>query len=148
MSDNRPLSRPIPAVGAVVFRGGDVLVVKRGRAPLKGHWSIPGGKVHHGESLKEAVAREVAEETGCEIEVIGLIDVFEAPPARKADDHYLLIDYVARWVSGEPVAADDADEAEFVPFPEALSRLAWDQTRTALQQAKLAIRKAEETSKA
>jgi len=139
MSENRPI---IASVGAVVFKGSDVLVVKRGRPPLKGHWSIPGGKLEYGEALADAVAREVKEETGCEINVIGLIDVFEARPQKIGEAHYLLIDYVAEWVSGEVVPADDADEAEFVPFAEALSRLAWDQTRTALQKAKLALKKA------
>ena len=142
MSENRPI---IASVGAVVFKGSDVLVVKRGRPPLQGHWSIPGGKLEYGETLADAVAREVREETGCEIRVIGLIDVFEARPQKIGEAHYLLIDYVAEWVSGDVVPADDADEAEFVSFPEALSRLAWDQTRTALQKAKLALKKARET---
>ncbi len=132
------------AVGAVVFRGQEVLLVKRGRAPLKGHWSIPGGKIEFGEGTRAAVKREVREETGIDIDVIGLIDVFESLPEKDGDGHYLMVDYVARHVSGEPVASDDAEEAEFVPFPEALSRLAWDQTRTALQQARLAMRRAEE----
>lgn len=131
------------AVGAVVFRGADVLLVRRGRPPLQGHWSIPGGKIGYGELLEEAVCREVREETGVEIEIAGLIDVFEALPEKDGDGHYVLIDFVARWVSGEVRAADDADEAEFVPFPEALSRLAWDKTRTALQQARLALKKAD-----
>ncbi|MCI5043428.1 MAG: NUDIX hydrolase [Aquisalinus sp.] len=132
------------AVGAVVFRGHEVLLVKRGRPPLQGHWSIPGGKIEFGESMQAAVVREVREETGIEIEIIGLIDVFESLPQKDEDGHYLMVDYVARHVGGDPVASDDAEEAEFVSFPEALSRLAWDQTRTALQQAKLALRRAEE----
>ena len=77
-----------------------------------------------------------------EIDIVGLIDVFEALPEREGDGHYLMIDYVCRWAGGDVVAGDDAEEAAFLPFPEALSRLAWDKTRTALQQAQAAIRKA------
>ena len=135
-----------PSVGAVIFKGSEVLLIKRGRPPLKNHWSIPGGKLEFGEKVEEALVREVREETGVEINVIGLIDVFESLPQREGDSHYLMIDYVAEWVSGEPVPGDDAEEAEFLSFPEALSRLAWDQTRTALQQAKLALKKAKEAA--
>ncbi|WP_306250851.1 NUDIX hydrolase [Parvularcula sp. IMCC14364] len=141
MTQNKSIK---PAVGAVVFRGQEVLLVKRGRPPLQGHWSIPGGKIEFGEAAEDAVRREVMEEAGIEIEVIGLIDVFEALPQKDEGGHYIMIDYVARHISGEPVASDDAEEAAFLPFSEALSRLAWDQTRTALQQARLALRRAEE----
>ncbi len=134
------------SVGAVVFKGAEVLLIKRGQMPYKGHWSIPGGKVQHGEKLEQALQREVREETGVEINVIGLIDVFESLPKGEGEDHYLMIDYVAEWVSGNPVAADDAEAAAFLLYPEALSRLAWDQTRRALSQAKLAYKKAKEAS--
>lgn len=125
-------------VGAVVFRGDDVLVIKRGKPPFEGHWSIPGGGVDHGESLRDAVHREVREETGLEIEIISLIDVFEAMPGDVAGEfhrHTILIDYVAEWVSGEPAAGDDAAEAEFVPLETAVSRLSWDLTRQAVRRA-------------
>ncbi len=129
---------PILATGAVVFRGSDVLVIQRGKAPYKGHWSIPGGKVEYGEPIEEALKREVLEETGVEINILGLIDVYEALPTVHSDTHYVMADYVCEWVSGEAVPADDAEEAEFVPFSEAISRLAWDQTRKALTMAKTA----------
>ena len=131
------------SVGAVVFKGPEVLLIKRGRPPLKGHWSIPGGKLEFGEALEPALQREVREETGIEIEIIGLIDVFEALPEKEGDGHYLMVDYVCRWKSGEVAAGDDAEEAAFLPFSEALSRLAWDKTRTALQQARAALQRAE-----
>lgn len=127
-------------VGAVVFRGDKVLLIKRGRPPFRGRWSIPGGKLHHGEALHEAVRREVREETGVEIGSLGLIDVFEALPGELAEreprSHMLLIDFVAEWKDREPVAGDDAAEAEFVPYDEALRRLDWDKTRTALARAR------------
>ena len=125
-------------VGAVVFRGSEVLLIKRGKPPFEGCWSIPGGAVEHGESLLDAVRREVREESAVEIKILGLLDVFEALPG-KADvnfqRHTLMIDYVADWRSGEPVAGDDAIEAEFVPFSEAETRLSWDLTRKALARA-------------
>lgn len=122
-------------VGAIVFRGGDVLLVKRGRAPFAGRWSIPGGKLHHGEALLDAVRREVREETRIEIAVGALIGVFEALPGAVEEAfgvHTLMIDYAAEWTKGEPVAGDDAAAAEFVAYDEALARLSWDQTRRAL----------------
>lgn len=123
-------------VGAVVFRGDDILVIKRGKPPFEGQWSIPGGALEYGERLADAVTREVREETGLEIEILGLLDVFEALPAESGlSAHTLLIDYVAEWVSGAPVAGDDADEAEFVSAEEAMSRLSWDMTRRAVARA-------------
>jgi len=125
-------------VGAVVFRGEEVLLIRRGKAPFKGLWSIPGGGIEFGERLLDALRREVREETACEIDILGLIDIFEAIPANETGDpeaHYLMIDYVARWRSGEPVAGDDAVEAIFTPYPDAMKRLEWDKTRRALERA-------------
>ncbi|MEM9169077.1 MAG: NUDIX hydrolase [Pseudomonadota bacterium] len=126
------------SVGAVVFRGDEVLLIKRGKPPFLGAWSIPGGKVEHDERLHDAVAREVREETGVEMALIGLIDVFETTPSARGDGtdyHMVMVDYAARWVAGEPVAADDASAAEFVAVDVALDRLSWDETRRALQMA-------------
>ena len=124
-------------VGAVVFRGADVLIIKRGKAPFAGHWPIPGGGLEHGERLTDAVIREVREETAVEIEILGLLDVFEGLPAGDGafSDHIVMIDYVAEWRSGEPAAGDDATAAEFVDLETALSRLSWDKTREALARA-------------
>jgi len=125
-------------VGAVVFRGDEVLVIKRGKPPFEGHWSIPGGKLMPGENVKDAVAREVREETGLEIKILALLDVFDAP---SGDDsgrfaaQMVIIDYVAEWVSGDPVAGDDAREAEFISTDEAARRLSWDVTREAIRSA-------------
>ncbi|MEX6631961.1 NUDIX hydrolase [Hyphococcus lacteus] len=129
--------RILVGVGAVVFRGDHVLVIKRKKPPFLGHWSIPGGGLEYGERLVDAAHREVREETSIEIKILGLLDAFEALP-READQfvsHTIMIDYVAEWVSGEPIAGDDAAEAEFVSIDEAMSRLSWDQTRMALSRA-------------
>jgi 8-oxo-dGTP diphosphatase len=127
---------PVKAgVGAVVFRGPDVLVIRRGKEPFKGQWSIPGGGLEYGENLADAVMREVREETGVEISILGLLDVFEALPAETGAAHMLMIDYVAEWVSGEPRAGDDAEAAEFVSLEEAERRISWDTTRRAIARA-------------
>ena len=126
-------------VGAVVFRGADVLIIKRGKAPFIGQWSIPGGGLHVGERLEDAVVREVREETGVEIRRLRLIGVFEALPQMRDGEgylrHTLMIDYAADWTGGEPVAGDDAAAAEFVPIEEALARVSWDLTRIAIASA-------------
>lgn len=127
-------------VGAVVFRGDEVLLIKRGRPPFAGHWSIPGGKLDHGERLEAGLKREVMEETGCTIELTGLIGVFEALPDMPGQTgHMVLIDYRAEWISGDPTPGDDATAAEFVAIEEARRRLSWDETRRALDMA-LAMR--------
>lgn len=124
--------RPVVSVGAVVWRGEDVLLIRRARAPFEGQWSIPGGKVEFGETLEDALMREVREETGVEIALTGLIGVYQSI---EAQTHFVMVDWCADWISGEPHAADDALEAGFVPFDEALERIAWDTTRTALRDA-------------
>ena len=125
-------------VGAVVFRNDEVLVIKRAKPPFEGHWSIPGGGLENGETVKDAVKREVREETGLEIEIIALLDVFDALPQETDSafsQHTVIIDYVAEWKAGEPVAGDDAAEAKFVPVEEAITRLSWDLTRQAVRRA-------------
>lgn len=126
-------------VGAVVFRGGDVLLIRRGKPPFLGQWSIPGGRPDYGERLEDAVRREVMEETGVSIRIGGLIGVFEAMPRTDAVDevlrHTILIDYWADWVAGEPQAGDDAAEAAFAPLAQAIARVSWDTTRRAIEAA-------------
>ncbi|WBQ09324.1 NUDIX hydrolase [Hyphomonadaceae bacterium ML37] len=124
--------RPVVSVGAVVWRGDDVLLIRRARAPFQGQWSIPGGKVEFGETLEDALVREVREETGVEIALTGLIGVYQSIEAER---HFVMIDWCAHWISGEPRADDDALEACFVPLDEALARIGWDTTRTAVSDA-------------
>ena len=121
-------------VGAVVFRGEDVLLVRRGKPPFQGAWSIPGGGLHHGERIEAAVLREVAEETGVRIRLTSLLGVYEALPPL-CESHTVMIDYVAEWVAGEPRAGDDAEAAEFVALGEAARRVSWDRTRAAIRDA-------------
>lgn len=124
------IERPVPAVGVVCWRDDEVLLIRRGREPRKGQWSIPGGKVERFESLKDTALRELREETGVEARLGPLIEVYEIiEPGSEAHPegfHLVLIDYVAEWMAGEPVAADDADEARFVAYEEALRLLIED----------------------
>jgi 8-oxo-dGTP diphosphatase len=117
------------SVGVVVWRGDAVLLIRRGREPYKGMWSIPGGSVEFDERLQDAALRELAEETGVTAQLIGLIDVFESIEGER---HYVMIDYAARWTSGEPRAGDDAAEAVFVSYEQACAMVSWDMTRDAL----------------
>lgn len=124
------------AVGAVIFRGDAILLIKRGKAPFLGKWSIPGGRLEHGEYLEAAIRREVLEETNIEIKGVRPLGVFEAMPSPEdGSGHVVLIDYWGEWASGEVLAGDDAVEAEFVPVEEALARVHWDETRKAVHMA-------------
>lgn len=128
------MNAPTPAVGVVCFRGGEVLLIRRGRPPRQGEWSLPGGRIEPGERAVDAALRELDEETGVRARITGLIDVVDGlfPDAGR---HYVLIDYLAEWTSGEPVAGDDAADAAFMPLSEALDRVAWDETRRILRRA-------------
>lgn len=107
---------PIVGVGAIVFDdAGRILLVERGRPPSQGLWSVPGGRLEPRETLAQAVAREVREETGLIVEVGTLACVLE----RFGDDyHFVLLDYFARVTGGTLVAASDARAARFVDFDE------------------------------
>lgn len=112
---------PIVGVGAVVLAGDLVLLVKRGVEPAKGLWSIPGGAVELGESLEEACAREVAEETGIAAEVGPLVEVVQRilrDGQGRVEYHYVLADYLCLAEPAEPKAADDAADARWVPLHE------------------------------
>ncbi len=110
-------SRPVVGVGAIITRGGEVLLVRRGREPQKGLWSIPGGVLKVGETLEEAILREVREEVGLEVRVVERVEVVERilPDAKgKLEYHYILIDYLCEPAGGTLQAADDAAEAAWV----------------------------------
>jgi ADP-ribose pyrophosphatase YjhB (NUDIX family) len=109
---------PLVGVAAAVFRAdGRVLLVKRGRPPGVGNWGLPGGLLDLGESLEAGVRREVREECGVEIQIGGQAGIFQ--PVDRDDDgriryHYIVIDYWASHLSGEPIAQDDAADAAWV----------------------------------
>ena len=108
---------PRPAVGAVVFKDDAVLLVKRGKAPACGMWAIPGGSVRLGETLQAAAEREIREETSVVIragEPILVFDTIQRDDRGGIQFHYVIIDLVAEYISGEPRAADDAADARWV----------------------------------
>ena len=109
--------RPIIGVGALILNRGRILLVKRGNKPLKGYWSLPGGVVEAGETLDHAIRREVLEETGLQVEPLGVLEIFERiieDAKGVAEYHYVLIDYVCRVIAGTPCAGDDVSRVAWV----------------------------------
>lgn len=136
-----PRQAPVAAVGVVCFRGDDVLLVRRGAPPLEDSWSLPGGRIEWGEKAADAALRELKEETGCDAELVGLVDVVDAVLSRRgANDpawgHYVLIDYAARWIDGEPKAADDARDARFFSPDDITTLDLWSETLRIIEAAR------------
>lgn len=122
---------PLVGVGVVVLNEpGQVLLVKRGRPPRAGEWSLPGGLIDLGERLTDAAVREVREECGIEIAVQGFVATFEPiirDGAGEIEYHYVIIDYWATHVAGEAVAQDDASDVAWVAMTDLESfRLRYD----------------------
>ena len=109
--------QPRVGIGAVVLKEGRLLMVKRGHEPSKGKWSIPGGMIELGETLHEAARREVMEECSIKVEVEHVIDGVNTI-IRDADDrvqyHFVIVDLLARYISGEPRAQSDAEACRWV----------------------------------
>lgn len=116
--------RPQLAASAVIFRDGKFLVVRRANAPGRGLYSVPGGRVEHGETLHQAVAREVREETALTIDIVGFAgwrEVLPDPAAGRAG-HYVVMSFAARWHAGEVVLNEELDDFHWIA-PEDLSAL-------------------------
>jgi ADP-ribose pyrophosphatase YjhB (NUDIX family) len=137
-------TRPRIGVGAVVLRAGargdEVLLVLRARPPRQGQWSLPGGLQKLGETVFAAAAREVAEETALEVEVVDVVEVLDLietdPALGRIRYHYTLIDVLALWRAGLPVAGDDAARAAWFPVAD-LDRLAlWSETVRVIERAR------------
>jgi len=115
--DRRYPKRPLVGVGALIFERGRILMAQRGKEPLKGWWSLPGGALETGESLDHAVRREVLEETGLVVEPVRVFEIFERimrDASGAVEYHYVLIDYVCRVTSGERRAGDDVCRVEWM----------------------------------
>jgi ADP-ribose pyrophosphatase YjhB (NUDIX family) len=107
-------TRPQLAVSAAIFRDGKVLLVRRTRSPGKGVYSFPGGRVEFGESLHTALHREVDEETGLRIQILGLAGWREVLPESGGGGHYVIMSFAARWTAREPVLNDEHDDFKWL----------------------------------
>ena len=109
--------RPLIGVGAIIIDRGRALVVRRATEPLKGEWSIPGGVLELGETLRDGVAREAKEETGLDVLPLEVLDVYDrivADADGKTRYHYVLIDYLCEVQGGEARAASDVSEVRWI----------------------------------
>jgi mutator protein MutT len=111
--------RPVVATIAVLFRNDEVLLVRRANPPDAGRWGFPGGKIELGEAVKDAAVRELYEETGVRAtasKVFNAVDAYDVDEEGHLRAHFVLIAVLWYWETGEPVAADDAQDAAFVPM--------------------------------
>ncbi|MFZ0981639.1 MAG: NUDIX hydrolase [Candidatus Acidiferrales bacterium] len=133
MTRNREYpDRPVVGVGGVIISDGRALLVRRGSPPLEGQWSIPGGMLESGETLLLGVRRELLEETGIEVTVLELIEVFERinlDGEGKARYHYVVLDYLCEAVRGEARAGSDVTEVAWAT-PAELAQFALTETAT------------------
>ncbi len=131
---------PQPAVGVVCFKGEDVLLIRRGTKPLAGEWSLPGGRIEFGERAEAAALRELLEETGIVARLRGLVDIVDAIFTSRTTGavarHYVLFDYAAVWLSGEPAAGDDASHAEWISPARLADLPLWEETRRVIAAAR------------
>ena len=144
MNDSRDYpDRPICGVGIVVFHQQKVLLIRRGKPPRQGEWSIPGGKQKLGETLQQAARREVQEETGLKLGPLMLVDVVDSifkDSQGQIQYHYSLVEWTGEFVSGELNAADDASYAEWYELSEIKTLGLWEKTVEIINKAEM-IRK-------
>jgi 8-oxo-dGTP diphosphatase len=108
--------RPSVGVGAVLIHEGRVLLIRRGKEPLRGRWVVPGGTVELGETLEQALVREIEEETGLLVRPRQVVAVFDRIQrvADRVDYHYVIVDYLCDYVAGEARAGSDAEAVALV----------------------------------
>ncbi len=148
--------RPVVGIGGVVIDQGRTLLIRRGSEPLLGEWSIPGGTLELGESLQEGVVRELLEETGIEVRVLDLIEVFDrvfpedgaigAEAKRKPRFHFVIADYLCERLGGEPRAGSDVTDVAFAREEE-LARFHLTETATRVLKKAFAMDRARRAAK-
>ena len=148
--------RPLVGVGGVVIEDGRALLIRRGSEPLLGEWSIPGGTLELGETLGEGVARELLEETGLEVRVLELIEVFDriylestagvGGPKKGPRFHYVIVDYLCERIGGEATAGSDVTDVAFASEDE-LGQYKLTETATRVLQKAFAMDRARQTEK-
>ena len=119
MSAREYPARPLVGIGVVLLRPGAVLLVRRGKAPNAGAWSIPGGAQKLGETAEDGARRELLEESGLHAGPLHLaahVDSITRDPAGAVQFHYTILDFAARWTGGEPQAGGDVTDAVFAPL--------------------------------
>jgi 8-oxo-dGTP diphosphatase len=119
---------PVVGVGVVIWREDKVLLIKRGNAPFKGQWGLPGGKQNVGETIMQAAAREAREETGLDIAPLGIVTALDAitrDAKGKIEFHYTIIDVVAESREGVAMAHDDAEDVRWATLEEVEKLCAW-----------------------
>jgi len=129
--------RPWIGIGVIAFRGDDVLLVRRGKPPRQGEWSIPGGAQNLGETAEEAARRELREEAGIEVGPLALavvVDAVSKDVEGRTRFHYTIIDFAGRWVAGEPVAGDDVSEARWFSPAELPALGLWHEAVRAIEE--------------
>ena len=148
--------RPVVGVGGVIIDSGRALLIRRGSEPLRGEWSIPGGTLELGESLKEGVARELREETGLDVRVLDLIEVFDRifldeslqPSGSKPQPryHFVIVDFLCERIGGEPRAGSDVTDVAFATEDE-LGKFHLTETATRILKKAFAMAHARGTSR-
>jgi 8-oxo-dGTP diphosphatase len=136
--NTRPLLAPVAGVGVVITNREDLVLVRRGKPPREAQWSIPGGRVEWGETVQDALHREIMEETGLVVRITRLIDVVDLVTHDSSGAviaHYVLIDFAAEHVSGELRAGSDATEARWVNRKLLDGYSLWDETRRIIERA-------------
>jgi ADP-ribose pyrophosphatase YjhB (NUDIX family) len=127
---------PVVGVAAIVWRDDRVLLIRRGRPPRQDEWSLPGGRQELGETVTEAVRREVREETGLEIDVrdvVAVVDLIDRDADQGVRFHYTLIDLLAEWRAGEAIAADDAAAVQWATLDELPLYTLWSETERVIR---------------
>jgi 8-oxo-dGTP diphosphatase len=130
---------PLVGVGIICFKGEDVLLIKRGKPPRAGAWSLPGGRQKLGETVRDCALRELVQETGVEARTGPLVDVVDSMTRDEGGGlqyHYTLVDFRADWISGKPRAGGDAADARWFSPTELAKLDLWEETRRVIEMAR------------